>query len=174
MAHVTRLINTYIINFQLTPESRRHLERHFGDGALAGSYFLQSTFETPDDLLLFLQNTSPVSVIKQPPSAIVFTYTLTNGRMAGTVGIMKKCSLSEKDLVREVREGFTIEVGLIEELRLTPDFCVVVRETLKGLSIITAFPGNYARPFAQKGQPAKEYALNKQFWAEHVLLRKKS
>lgn len=160
--------------FYLTPASRRHLERHFGDGALAGSYFLQSTFETPDDLLLILQNSSPVSVNKQHSSTIVFTYTLTNGRMAGTLGIMKKSYLSEKDLVNEMREGFSIEVGLIEGLRLTPDFCVVVRETLKGFSIITAFPGDYARPFAQKGQPAKEYALNKQFWEEHVLLRKKS
>ena len=160
--------------FYLTPASRRHLERHFGDGAWAGSCFLKSTFETPDDLLLFLQNTSPVTVIKQPPSTIVFTYTLTNCKMAGTVGLMKKSSLSENDLVREIREGFTIEVGLVDGLRLTPDFCVVVRETLKGYRIITAFPGDYARPFAQKGQPAKEYALNKQFWAEHVLLRQKS
>ena len=161
-------------DFYLTPASRRHLERHFGDGALAGSYFLKSTFETPDDLLLSLQKTSPVTMLKQPPSTIIFTYTLTNYRLAGTVGLMKKSSLSEKHIVREIREGFTIEVGHVDGLRLTPDFCVVVRETLKGFSIITAFPGDYARPFAQKGQPAKEYALNKQFWAEHVLLRQKS
>lgn len=161
-------------NFYLTPKSRGHLERHFGDGESAGSYFLKDTFLTPNDLLLYLPSATPTSVIEQTPSNRVFTYKLTDGRMAGTLGLMKRSSFSEKELARELRDGFTIDVGLVDQLELTADFCVVASETSKGLSIITAFPGNYARPFAQKGQPAREYALNKLFWEEHVLLRKKN
>lgn len=160
-------------NFYLTSKGQLHMKRHFGDGNLAGSYFLKETYRTPSDLLLYLQDAKPKRIIKQPPITIILTYTLTDGRMAGTVGLTKKSFFTEKNLIREVRDGFTVDVGLVDELELTVEFCIVARETSKGLSIITAFPGGYARPFARKGQPAKEYALNKQFWEEHVLLKRK-
>jgi hypothetical protein len=161
-------------NFYLTAKSRHHLRRHFGNGTMAGSYFLADTFQTSDDLLAFLENAKPVSITKQTANNSVFLYALTDGRMAGTVGIAKRNSFSADNLSHELRDGFQIEVGLVEELTFTADFCIVARQTSKGYSIVTAFPGSYARPFARKGQPSEEYALNKQFWSNHVLLKVKS
>jgi hypothetical protein len=63
---------------------------------------------------------------------------------------------------------------LVSQLPLTAEFCIIAQETEEGLSIITAFPGAYARPFAQKSQPKEEYELNKKFWEEHVLLKQKN
>jgi hypothetical protein len=161
-------------NFYLTPKSLRHLQRHFGNGTMAGSYFLAGTFQTSDDLLAFLENAEPVSITKQTATNSVFLYVLTDGRMAGTVGIAKRNSFSADNLSLELRDGFQIEVGLVEELTFTTDFYIIARQTSKGYSIITAFPGRFARPFARKGQPANEYELNKQFWEDHVLLKVKS
>lgn len=161
-------------NFYLTPKSRQHLKRHFGNGTMAGSYFLADTFQTSDDLLAFLENAKPVSITTQTGANAVFLYSLTDGRMAGTVGIAKRNSFTADNLSHELRDGFRIEVGLVEEQTFTTDFCIVARQTRKGYSINTAFPGSFARPFARKGQPASEFELNKQFWEDHVLLKVKS
>lgn len=150
------------------------MERHFGECKLAGSYFLQDTFESPADLLLYLENAIQTSPVIQTSNTTLFNYSLTDGRMAGMVGIAKRNCISEQHLSREIRDGITIDVGIVDELQFTPEFCIVARRTSKGHSIITAFPGGYARPFARKGQPSKEYALNKLFWEEHVLVRLKS
>ena len=159
--------------FYLSSRSRKHIKRHFYVGIHSGSHFLIDTFQTPDDLLLFLEHSNPVRTIEQNLNTTLFTYTLTDGRMAGTIGIAKRNQVRKENLITEVRDGFMIEVEEVEELTLTAELCVVARRTNKGLSIITAFPGGYARPFAQKGQPAEEYELNKQFWKEHVLLKPK-
>jgi hypothetical protein len=161
-------------NFYLTQISRQHLAQHFGNVIRAGSYFLQETFQTPEDLIVFLNNVAPDNVLEQTPGTTVFTYTLAGGRMAGTVGIAKRDSVRCEYLTTEVRDGFVIEVAHMEELALTPDFSIVARRTNQGHSIITGFPGSPARPFARKGQPTAEYAINKLFWEEHILLKLKS
>jgi len=150
------------------------MERHFGECKLAGSYFLQDTFESPADLLLYLENSTQTSSVIQTSNTTIFNYSLTDGRMAGMVGIAKRNCISEQHFSREIRDGITMDVGIVDEPQFTPEFCIVARRTSKGYSIITAFPGSYARPFARKGQPSKEYALNKLFWEEHVLVRLKS
>ena len=168
------ILDDMINNFYITPKSLRHLERHFGECKLAGSYFLRDTFERPADLLKYLENVTQKSSIIQTSNTTVFNYSLTDGRMAGMVGITKRNCISKQNLARDIRDGITIDVGIVDELQFTPEFCIVARRTSKGHSIITAFPGSYARPFARKGQPSKEYALNKLFWEEHVLVRQKS
>ena len=173
------LVNSTILddmtnNFYITPKSLRHLERHFGEGKLAGSYFLRDTFESPADLLKYLENATQTSSVIQTSNTTIFNYSLTDGRMAGMVGIAKRNCISKQNLSREIRDGITIDVGIVDELQLTPEFCIVARRTSKGSSIITAFPGGYARPFARNGQPSKEYSLNKLFWDEHALIRLKS
>ncbi|MFN5620481.1 MAG: hypothetical protein ACK478_04195 [Flavobacteriales bacterium] len=160
--------------FYLTPIGRQHLAQHFGNGMRAGSYFLQETFQTPEDLIVFLNNVAPDNVFEQTPVTTVFTYTLTDGRMAGTVGIAKRDSVGSENITTEVRDGLVIEVAKLDELALTPEFSIVARRTNQGHSIITGFPGSPARPFARKRQPAPEYALNKLFWEEHILLKLKS
>jgi hypothetical protein len=147
--------------------------RHFGSNNLAGSHFLRSTFATSDDLLYFINSTPPIQTITQSPGKSAFCFELDDGRMAGTSGLAARKDIPANAIVREAREGFTMEIGLVDHLPETNQFCVIADESTEGLSIITAFPGGYARPFAQKGQRAEEYALNKLFWEEHVLLKQK-
>lgn len=160
--------------FYISTSQLKHVARHFGSNHLAGSHFLPSTFATPEDLLSLVNSIAPVQTITQSIGKSAYCFRITDGRMAGTSGLVRRSSLPAHDIVREIREGFTIEVGLVAELPLTADFCVIAQETPEGLSIITAFPGGYARPFAQKGQSAEEYALNKKFWEEHVLLKRRT
>ncbi len=157
--------------FYFSEAGRKHVERHFGSENLAGSHFLRSTFSTPDELLAFVNSTEPTQVIEQSVGKTAFCFELSDGRMAGTSGLATRKDIPENAIIRETREGFTMEIGFVSELPLTTEFCVVAQESPKGLSIITAFPGGYARPFAQKGQPADEFALNKQFWEDHLLLK---
>jgi hypothetical protein len=160
--------------FYLTATGLKHLERHFGNETLVGSHFLRSTFSTPDELLAFVNSTEPAQVIEQSFGKTAFCFELNDGRMAGTSGLAARKDIPENSIVRETREGYTMEIGFVSELTLTNAFCVIAQKTSQGLSIITAFPGGYARPFAQKGQPAEEYALNKLFWEENVLLKQKT
>ena len=159
--------------FYFSEAGRQHVGRHFGTETLAGSHFLRSTFSTPDELLGFVNSTEPTQLIEQSAGKTAFCFELNDGRMAGTSGLAARKDIPANAIVREAREGFTMEIGFVSELPLTNAFCVIAQESPKGLSIITAFPGSYARPFAQKGQPAEEYALNKRFWEEHVLLKQK-
>jgi hypothetical protein len=159
--------------FYFSEAGRQHVARHFGAENLAGGHFLRSTFLTPDELLAYVNSTEPTQVIEQSASKTAFCFELNDGHMAGTSGLAARKDMPENSIVRETREGYTIEIGFISELPLTNAFCVIAHETSQGLSIITAFPGGYARPFAQKGQPTEEYALNKRFWEEHVLLKQK-
>ena len=161
------------LTFYFSDAGRKHVSRHFGADQLAGSHFLPSTFASPDDMLSFINSTPSFQIIPQSTGKSAYCFRMADGRKAGTSGLAIRKSLLENNIVREVREGFTIEVGLVAELPLTAEFCVIAQETPAGLSIITAFPGGYARPFAQKGQPTEEYALNKRFWEEHVLLKQK-
>lgn len=159
--------------FYFSEAGRQHVGRHFGAENLAGSHFLRSTFSTPDELLAFVNSIEPTQVIEQSAGKSAFCFELNDGRMAGTSGLAARKDIPANAIVRETREGYTMEIGFVSELPLTNAFCVIAQKTSQGLSIITAFPGDYARPFAQKGQPAEEYALNKKFWEEHVLLKQK-
>jgi hypothetical protein len=162
------------LRFILSAKCHDHILRHFGDNSFAGSHFNSTTFASPQELMLFINSNAPISTQSYSEKKAAYLFQTKDGRAVGTRGIAKRNKVPTKDIVHEKREGYLLYIGLVEELPITTQFCVIAHETDEGLSIITAFPGNYARPFAQKGQPAKEYALNKQFWAEHVLLRKKS
>ncbi len=158
--------------FYYSESGRKHVARHFVDSDLAGSHFLSSTFPTPDDLLAYVNANAPREIFKQSMGKCAYCFNLSDGRMAGTSGIALRQELNSQDIVREVRDGYTIDVGIVKTLPLTSEFCIIAHESPQGLSIVTAFPGGYARAFAQKGQTSEEYALNEQFWAEHILLRK--
>jgi len=161
-------------SFQLKETRRQHVLRHMLPSELAGSHFYSEVFGDPEELIDYINAHEPLKVIRQREKRFAFCFAEMVGHPVGTSGLAKRIDLQTSQIERHVREGYTLEVGIVDKLPETHLFCVIADETPDGLSIITAFPGAYARPFAQKGQPAKEYALNKQFWAEHVLLMKKS
>lgn len=159
--------------FYIAPEQRAHVARHFNRSDFAGSHFYAASFATPESLVAFVNNTQPLEVIKQSEVRFAFRFATITKQPVGTCGLALRSELEPEQLTKLVREGFTIDIGIVDQLPETTEFCVIADATLEGLSIITAFPGGYARPFAIKSQPATEYALNKQFWEEHVLLKQK-
>jgi hypothetical protein len=159
--------------FYLSVAQREHVARHFLQTDLAGSHFYTDVIASPEALLLIINDILPEQVISQSKARSAFSFTSKDGLPIGTCGLAFRRDLREEQITRQVREGYTIEIGFVDRLPETNQFCVIADETTEGLSIITAFPGGYARPFAQKGQPPEEYALNKLFWEEHVLLKQK-
>ena len=138
---------------------------------LAGSQFYSHFFGDPEELIDYINAHEPLEVIQQREKRFAFCFAEMGGNPVGTSGLAKRKDLQQSQIEQQVREGFTIEVGIVDSLPKTHLFSVIADETHDGLSIITACPGAYARPFAQKGQSREEYALNRTFWEEHILLR---
>ncbi len=157
----------------MSEAQRAHIARHFSQADLAGSHFLESSMKSPEELVVFINRTPPVEIIAQSKTRFAFRFQSIDNRPIGTCGLEHRNNLSDNQITHQVRDGFTIDIGFVDELPLTSQFCVIADETPEGFSVITAFPGSYARPFAQKGQPADDYAMNKKFWEEHVLLKLK-
>ena len=160
--------------FYLTAYQREHVLRHFHSNDMAGSHFYTEVFASPEGLIACINSVEPEETIRQSKTRFAFCFAHFNGQAVGTSGLAKRSDLRKDQITRVVREGYTIEVGIVDQLPETCNFCVIADDLPEGLSIITAFPGGYARPFAQKGQPREEYELNKKFWEEHVLLKQKN
>jgi hypothetical protein len=138
---------------------------------LAGSHFYPCVFRDPEVLIDYINAHEPLEVIQQLDKRFAFCFAATDGNPVGTSGLAKRQDLQPSQIERQVREGFTVEVGIVDSLPETHLFCVIADETSDGFSIITAFPGGNARPFPRKSQPREEFELNSTFWKEHVLLK---
>jgi hypothetical protein len=160
--------------FYLTASQREHVLRHFHANDMAGSHFYIHVFASPEGLVDFINSVEPQETIPQSKTRVAFCFAHFNGQAVGTSGLAKRSELQKEQITRLVREGYTIEVGIVDQLPETCFFCVIADDFPEGLSVITAFPGGYARPFAQKSQPREEYELNKKFWEEHVLLKQQN
>jgi hypothetical protein len=91
----------------------------------------------------------------------------------GNAGIIQRSHVSREDIVLESRNGFKVEVALLNELEVTYEFCVIVEKNTEEVSIITAFPGGYSLPFPYEGQDNLEFEKSTLYWQEYVLCRKK-
>jgi len=159
----------------ILPDSRlAHLMRHFGAHDLAGSYFLPEVFSTPMELVDFINAHPPTHSLDQGNGRMAFLFEPSDKMIVGTCGLARREEVDAGCIIREQREGYTLEIGYVSSLPSTHEFCVIAERREDGFHIITAFPGGYARPFAQKSQPKEEYELNKKFWEEHVLLKPKN
>jgi hypothetical protein len=162
-----------IARFIITENRRAHLLRHMLPIELAGSHFYPHVFGDPEALIDIIHAHEPLEVIQQRDKRFAFCFATMDGTPVGRLGLAKRKDLDPSHIERHVREGYTMEVGMVDILPETHRFCVIADETAEGFSIITAFPGEYARPFAQKGQPREEYELNRAFWEEHILLMRR-
>jgi len=160
--------------FFITERQLTHVLRHMSPNELAGSHFSPHVFSNPEALIDYINSNEPYQVIPQREKRFAYCFSAVDGHPIGTSGLAMRKDLLPSQIERHVRDGYTMEVGMVDILPDTQLFCVIADETPEGLSIITAFPGGYARPFAQKSQPKDEYELNKKFWEEHVLLKRKS
>jgi len=160
-------------SFHIYENSCTHLLRHMQSSELAGSHFYPHVFGEPQALIDYINSHEPLEVIQQRNKRFAFCFAELDGNPVGKAGLAERKDLNPSHIERHVREGYTIEVGIVDTLPETHLFCVIADETPDGLSIITAFPGGFARPFAQKSQTKVEYELNLAFWEEHVLLMKR-
>jgi hypothetical protein len=160
--------------FILDDSRLAHLTRHFGAQDLSGSYFLPEVFSTPSEMLNFINAHQPTHSIDQGNGRMAFLYENSAKTIVGTCGLARREDVDAGCILREQREGYTLQIGYLESLPFTHEFCVIADRHEDGFHIITAFPGGYARSFAQKSQPREEYELNKKFWEEHVLLKQKN
>jgi hypothetical protein len=158
-------------HFFITPNRRKHLLRHMLPTELAGSHFYPHVFGDAEVLIDYINVHEPLEVIQQLDNGFAFCFSTLDGNPVGTSGLAKRKVLQPSQIEQQVRDGFTIEVGIVDSLPVTHLFCVIAHETSDGFSIITAFPGGNARPFPRKSQPREEFELNRTFWKEHVLLK---
>ena len=159
--------------FYITPKARKHLLRHFSENTFSGSHFNQHVFNCPEDLVSYLNSDEDKEFCIQYESKNSICFAYTHIESIGTEGIALRNAIGEENIIFSQRDGYNLDIALCEHIPETNIFLVFARKTKIGLSITTAFPGRYSRPFPRKGQSSNEYLLNKKFWKEHVLLKKK-
>lgn len=161
-----------MVNFYVHADSAHHLARHFAGSDVPGSHFDQSVFRSMNDLLNYINSYEPYDVIGQSATKKAYLFRHHEGIEVGTCGIALRNTIPSSDIIRENRDGFQLEIGMVKELPKTNEFCVIATETNQGKSVVTAFPGIYAPPFPAAGQTREEYLRNKIFWNEFILMRK--
>ena len=158
--------------FYFDPEKREYLLRHFDSANIAGSYFLAHVFQSPEHLLKFINSQSPSAIISQGDNSMAHCFIHHKNQIVGYNGVAKRSEISSNDIVKERRGEHEIETAYLKSLLPTSHFCIISIQTSKGLSIVTAFPGDYAPPFPNNNQSKEMFDLSVLFWKEHILLKK--
>jgi len=156
----------------LSEKARHHLSLHLGDSTAAGSVFFNHVFQSPEDLLLHINSCEPNEIFYQGNNRKALVFHMAEA--VGTSGLIKRKEVSSADIVLESRNGFEVEVALLNELSLAYEFCSIVESIGEDECLITAFPGGYSLSFPYEGQDPVEYEKSKLFWQEHVLCRKRN
>ena len=156
---------------ELTERAERHLALHFGDSNAAGSVFFKHVFEGPQDLLGYINSCQPSEIIEQAQNrrSLIFH----TAEAVGNSGIIERIRVPIEDIVIESRNGFQVEVALLNELQLAFEFCVIVEKNNGIQSIVTAFPGGHSLSFPYEGQDQEEFKKSTLFWQDNILCRKK-
>ncbi len=162
------------MGFQFAESAEKHLAVHFSGPEKSGSIFNPGFLAGPKDLLAFLETNQPQKIIRQKNQRVVFQFELAPPQVAGLEGIGLKGSLSPESITLQERNGFLVEIGMVETLPETPFFCVVLNPIPAGFEIVTAFPGRYAPSFPYEGQEPDENAASREFWNKYVLLKEKT
>ncbi len=155
---------------ELTEKAEKHLAIHFGNSNSAGSVFFTHVFASPRELHEYINSCEPSEVISQSEfrEALIFHA----AEAVGNSGIIQRSQVSIENIISETRNGFQVEVALLEELELAYEFCVITEKNNGQSSIVTAFPGGYSLSFPYEGQTAEEFEKSTEFWQEYILCRK--
>jgi hypothetical protein len=159
-------------SFHLSPNGKEHIQRHFLESNLAGSHFYTSVFAGPEALVEYILRNEPEAIVVQNEYVSAYCYGLPE-KAVGVSGLARRSELGPHQIERRLRDGYSMEIALVDQLPETNQFVVIARNDAEGLSVITAFPGGYAPPFPHNGQPSEEYRLNEEFWKAHILLQRK-
>jgi predicted nucleic acid-binding protein len=155
---------------KLSVKSEKHLALHFGDSKSAGSFFFTEVFANPSELLQYINGCEPSETIAQTGDREALIFHMAEA--VGNSGIILRSQVLPENIIVENRNGFQMEVAVLQELQLAYEFCVIV-EKINGESvIITAFPGAYSLSFPYEGQEKEEFEKSTLFWQEYILCRK--
>lgn len=163
-----RIVEQKII---LRENRRRHVFRHFDDASI-GSSFNREVFPHVNALLAYANSTKPVEIVKQTKNRFLYLFCHQESNNVGNIGVGKKSEIGKEKIVKRLRDGYLIEVGLVEEFETTPYFSVVVEKQKEKLVLVTTYPGKPSEPFPYSGQTAEERAQSVAFWRDRVLLMK--
>ena len=98
----------------LSEKARHHLSLHFGDSTAAGSVFFNHVFQSPKDLLLHINSCEPNEIFYQGNNRKALVFHMAEA--VGTSGLIKRKEVSSADIVLESRNGFEVEIALLNEL----------------------------------------------------------
>lgn len=156
---------------ELTERAEKHLALHFGNSNSAGSVFFTRVFASPREMHEYVNSCEPSEVITQSEfrEALIFHM----AEAVGNSGIIQRRQVSAESIISESRNGFQVQVALLDELELAYEFCVIVEKRDGQASIVTAFPGGYSLSFPYEGQTEDEFKKSTEFWQENILCRKK-
>jgi len=155
---------------KLTEKSEKHLALHFGDSKSAGSVFFTEVFANPSELLQYINSCEPSETIAQTGNREALIFHMAEA--VGNSGIILRSAVLPENTIVETRNGFQMEVAVLQELQPAYEFCVIV-EKINGESVVvTAFPGAYSLSFPYEGQEKEEFEKSTLFWQEYILCRK--
>lgn len=155
---------------QITAGREKHMLRHFNDDAV-GSAFDSAVFADVSALLDYINSHDPVEIIPQNNGREVWAFTCTEFKSIGTCGLMHRKDVPANRIVEEMRDGFLMDIGIVDELPTTNQLCVVVEHKDSGVYLITAFPGEKAAAFPYGAQSPEERSISEAFWSEFILVR---
>lgn len=157
---------------ELTEKAEKHLAIHFGNSNSAGSVFFTHVFASPRELHDYVNSCEPSEVIAQSEFREALIFHMTEA--VGNSGIIQRSKVSADNIILESRNGFQVEVALLDELELAHEFCVIAEKNNGQSSIVTAFPGGYSLSFPYEGQTEEDFKKSTEFWQKNILCRKKS
>ena len=155
---------------QITSGREKHMMRHFSGDAI-GSAFDTAVFADVDALLEYINSREPNQIIPQSNDREAWVFICDEYESIGHHGLMLRADVPPTQIVEEVRDGFLMDVGIVDELPSTNQFCVIVEHKETATFLITAFPGEKAEAFPYGGQSPEERVISEAFWKEHVLVR---
>ncbi len=160
------------MKYFVTEDRLLHLMNHFSGNKSTGSYFFDNVFDGIYKLLEYVNAHEPREIICQMNGNQVHVFEYEGGKEVGFVGFDKKKNVLGCEVIREMRNNYLTEFALVEKMKATPMFCVVVRAVIQ-MEVITTFPGPFAPPFPYSGQNEHENKVSSAFWEEHILIKRK-
>lgn len=155
---------------QITSGREKHMLRHFNGDAI-GSAFDTAVFADVDSLLEYINSHQPNEIIPQTNGREAWIFICAEFESIGHCGLMNRIDVPAAQIVEEIRDGFLMDVGIVDELPRTNKLCVVVEHKETGVYLITAFPGERTVAFPYGAQSPEERIISEAFWKEHVLVR---
>lgn len=159
------------MSYVLPVANLAHLSSHFGPKKQSGSYFNADQFESPQDIIAYINQNKPQAVFLQSNGREAHLFELAENKIVGYQGLANINALGNTKIETEWRNGFKVRSARVKSLLPSSSFCVIIEKNNAENVVITMFPGIYAPPFPYSEQSEVDYNNCKLFWNNYVLLK---